>query len=45
MVREVVREVVIEVVREVVIEVVREVFIEVVLLRSKRLTNRYIILV
>jgi len=34
-----------EVVREVVIEVVREVFIEVVLLRSKRLTNRYIILV
>jgi len=41
----VVREVVIEVVREVVIEVVREVFIEVVLLRSKRLTNRYIILV
>ncbi len=40
-----VREVVIEVVREVVIEVVREVFIEVVLLRSKRLTNRYIILV
>jgi len=37
--------VVIEVVREVVIEVVREVFIEVVLLRSKRLTNRYIILV
>ncbi len=45
MVREVVIEVVIEVVREVVIEVVREVFIEVVLLRSKRLTNRYIILV
>ncbi len=45
MVMEVVREVVIEVVREVVIEVVREVFIEVVLLRSKRLTNRYIILV
>jgi len=44
-VREVVIEVVIEVVREVVIEVVREVFIEVVLLRSKRLTNRYIILV
>jgi len=44
-VREVVMEVVIEVVREVVIEVVREVFIEVVLLRSKRLTNRYIILV
>jgi len=42
---EVVREVVIEVVREVVIEVVREVFIEVVLLRSKRLTNRCIILV
>jgi len=33
------------VVREVVIEVVREVFIEAVLLRSKRLTNRYIILV
>jgi len=28
----------------VVIEVVREVFIEVVLLRSKRLINRYIIL-
>ena len=45
MVIEVVREVVIEVVRDVVIEVVREVFIEVVLLRSKRLTNRYIILV
>jgi len=45
----VVRKVVIEVVREVVIEVVREVvrevFIEVVLLQSKRLMNRCIILV